>query len=303
MERLAIITTSYRNDLAWCRILCRSIDEFVPAHVKHYLLIEDRDVVLFKDLENGRRKVISQNAIKPWWMIRSPVKFKGHNFWISPITLPVRGWIMQQVIKLGIFEVLDEDVFLCLDSEAFFFRPFNPDCLFKDGKVMLVSHDEPWDWENAKIYYHSAVKLLGLKPDNSPLKRYMSVQFVFRRELLEKLTERIRQQSWIGSWKASLFNKVRFSEYTLYGIFVEKVLGIENTGHFAAKEFLIRYIGPKSYSHDISRLGKLLLEYSPEPEEVGMLLQKGRSEKKGISPDASLYEGLVYSLWERLNIR
>jgi deoxyxylulose-5-phosphate synthase len=98
-----------------------------------------------------------------------------------------------------------------------------------------------------------------------------------------------------------LFNKIRFSEYTLYGIFVEKLLGIENTWHFPSKEFLIRYIGPKSYGHDIRNLEQLLKDFNPEPGEVGMLLQKGRSKGKGISPDALQYEKAVYGLWDRLN--
>jgi hypothetical protein len=301
MERLAIVTTSYRNDLAWCRILCKSIDRFVPPHINHYLFIEDSDVKLFKTLENNRRIVISQNEIIPWWMIKSPIKFRGHNFWLSPVTLPVRGWIMQQVIKLGVFEVLDEDVFLCLDSEAFFYRPFDPAAVFKDSRAMLISHDEPWDWPNAKIYYRSAVKLLGIQAEEGQLKRYMSVQFVFRREVLVKLAEKIKQHSRSHDWKIPLFNKIRFSEYTLYGIFVEKVLGLEKSGHFATREFLVRYIGPKSYSHNLDNLELLLQNFEPKPGEVGILLQKGRSEKKGISPDASQYEGMVYRLWDRLN--
>jgi hypothetical protein len=301
MDNLAIVTTSYRNDYDWCRILCQSIDRFVPENICHYLLVENRDVNLFKSFENNRRKVISQNKFIPWWMIRFPLKFKGHNFWISPFTIPVRGWILQQIAKLSMFEELNEDVFLCLDSEAFFCRPFSPGSLFREGKVILVSHDEPWDYENAKVYYRSAVDLLGLEPGSGPKKRYMSVQFVFRKELLKKLAEKLNQRSWLANWKMPLFNKIRFSEYTLYGMFVEDFLGIENTQHFAHEEFLIRYIGPKSYSHDINKLEKLLLDFEPQPDEVGILLQRGRAKKKGISPAASQYERLVHQLWNRLN--
>ncbi|HQG78685.1 MAG TPA: DUF6492 family protein [Bacteroidales bacterium] len=301
MNRLAIITTTYRNDLDWCRILCESIDRFVPVDIMHYLFVDNRDISLFRSLENNRRRVISQNEIIPWWLLRLPFRVRGHNFRISPVTLPVRGWIAQQVVKLGVFEVLDEDVFLCLDSEAFFFRPFNPASLFRGDKVMMVRHEEPWDWPNARVYYSAAHKLLGVKHDSSPMKRYMSVQFIFRREVLKKLAENIRSDTIFGSWKIPLFNTIRFSEYTLYGIFVERILGFESSGHFPAGEFLIRYIGPKSYGHRLENLEKLLAGFEPLPGEVGILLQKGRAKKKGISPDAVLYEGMVQRLWERLN--
>ena len=82
---------------------------------------------------------------------------------------------------------------------------------------------------------------------------------------------------------------------------MENVLGIEQSGHFPSREFLIRYIGPKSYGHDIANLEILLDSFEPQQQEVGMLLQKGRAKKKGISPDASLYQGMVSQLWNRLN--
>ena len=301
MNRLAIVTTTYKNDLEWCRILCESIDRFVPDGIMHYLFVEERDIGLFRGLENERRRIISQKEIIPWWMLRIPFRIGGHNFRISPVTLPVRGWIAQQVVKLGIFEVLDEDVFLCLDSEAFFFRPFDPSSLFMGEKVMMVRHEEPWDWPNAKVYYRAAHDLLGIEPDGNPMKRYMSVQFVFRKEVLKELAEKLKAKNIFRSWKIALFNTTRFSEYTLYGIFVERVTGFENSGHFPAREFLVRYIGPKSYGHRLENLAKLLADFEPLPGEAGILLQRGRAKKKGISPDATLYQEMVYRLWDRIN--
>ena len=301
MNRLAIVTTSYKNDLEWCRILCESIDRFVPAGIMHYLFVEERDIGLFRSLENDRRRIISQNEIIPGWMLRIPFRIGGHNFRISPVTLPVRGWIAQQVVKLGIFEVLDEDVFLCLDSEAFFFRPFDPSALFRGEEVMMVRHEEHWDWPNAKVYYSAAHNLLGIEPDGNPMKRYMSVQFVFRKEVLIELAEKLKAKSMFRSWKIPLFNTPRFSEYTLYGIFVERVMGFKNSGHFPAREFLVRYIGPKSYGHRLDNLARLLADFEPLPGEAGILLQRGRAKKKGISPDATLYQEMVYRLWDRIN--
>jgi hypothetical protein len=301
MDKLAIITTTYRNDLDCCKILCESIDRFVPSDIMHYLFVEDRDVALFRFLGNERRKVYSQNLIKPWWLLRIPFKIKGHNFWMSPFTLPVRGWIMQQVIKLGVFEVLDEQVFLCLDSEAFFVKPFNPSVLFKNEKVMMVRHEEYWDWPNTVKYNDSAKKLLKLPEHIILNNRYMSVQFIFRKDILMKLSTLLKKNSVFRSWKIPLFNRVRLSEYTLYGVFVDEVLGIENTLHYPGQEFLIKYIGPKSYGHDLSRLEEFLDKYVIEKNEVGMLLQKGRTIKKGISPSANEYYEIVKRLWNRIN--
>ena len=71
-SRFAIVTPSYRGDLERCRILCASIDSFVSRLSTHYLLVEDRDVALFRPLAGPRRIVVAESELLPAWLKSLP---------------------------------------------------------------------------------------------------------------------------------------------------------------------------------------------------------------------------------------
>ena len=51
----AIVTASYAPDFERCRLLCETIDRFVTGASRHYILVEQRDVALFRQLETRDR--------------------------------------------------------------------------------------------------------------------------------------------------------------------------------------------------------------------------------------------------------
>ena len=108
MMKIAFVTQTYKADYDECLLLCESIDRFVPAEIKHYLFVNDEDYDLFSHLKNERRKVMKKSAIIPKWLKKFPIKLFGHTVWVSPFTIPVRGWIIQQICKLGVFEVIKD---------------------------------------------------------------------------------------------------------------------------------------------------------------------------------------------------
>ena len=50
----AMVTASYAPDFERCRLLCETIDRFVTGAPRHYILVEQRDVALFRQLGNAR---------------------------------------------------------------------------------------------------------------------------------------------------------------------------------------------------------------------------------------------------------
>ena len=50
----AIVTASYAPDFERCRLLCETIDRFVTGASHHYILVEQRDVALFRQLADAR---------------------------------------------------------------------------------------------------------------------------------------------------------------------------------------------------------------------------------------------------------
>lgn len=160
--KVAIATQSYKNDFRECQLLCESIDRFVPDDIMHFIFVNDEDYQLFKNIENKRHKIYRKGTIMPWYFVRLPWKMCGHHFHISPLSIPVREWILQQICKFGVFDVIGKeyDAVFNVDSECVFMRKITIDELMKEGKFYMYknenvtqpSHDE---------YYTAARKLFS----------------------------------------------------------------------------------------------------------------------------------------------
>src|SRR5689334_5136574 len=101
---LAVVTPTFLPDLARCELLAESLDRCAPQ-VPHYLIVDRRDWRAFQHLQGGRRQLIESEALVGHWMWRMPGR-KG--FWLSFKALPVRGWIIQQILKISAIEAIPE---------------------------------------------------------------------------------------------------------------------------------------------------------------------------------------------------
>ncbi|MGH6858635.1 MAG: DUF6492 family protein, partial [Phyllobacterium sp.] len=109
--RTALVTASYAPDFERCRLLCETIDRFVRGYTTHYILVEHRDIALFKQLERPNRIIVDENDLLPRWIrpFPDPGTFGRRRVWLSPRTLPLRGWHAQQLRRIAIARHADED--------------------------------------------------------------------------------------------------------------------------------------------------------------------------------------------------
>ena len=64
----AVVTASYAPDFERCRLLCETMDRHVTGVARHYILVEHRDVALFRQLEGSRRTVVDERDLLPRWL-------------------------------------------------------------------------------------------------------------------------------------------------------------------------------------------------------------------------------------------
>lgn len=230
MCKIAIVTQSYKNDFNECKLLCDSIDRFA-SEIDHFIFVNDEDAQLFGCMNYKRHKVFKKSTVLPWYLVRVPFKMLGHHFYISPLTIPVREWIIQQICKLGVFEVIgnEYDAVFNIDSETVLMRPLDKTKWIRDGKFIMfrtLNVDEP----SHDDYCKAAKKLLSLPVPISEFGKYnyMNTPVCFVRENTANLLEAIRVKSKLKNWKLALCNTYRFSEYYTYGIYTDCVLGGRN---------------------------------------------------------------------------
>lgn len=226
-EEIEIITCSYRPDLERCRRLCQSVDRFVPASIGHTLIVPERDLALFSGLATNRRKVISAQQVLPGKYRQLPLSEK---IWIDSSGWPVRGWVLQQLVKLSASRATQSELLLFADSDLQFVRPFELERIYMQGRLRLHRVPEAMNEGRHRNWHRRAGVLLGKSVDYFG-SDYVGQLISWRRSNLVALQEHIERVS-LKPWHKAISRSLDVSEYVLYGGFVEHVLGESGSGHF-----------------------------------------------------------------------
>jgi hypothetical protein len=242
----AIITPSYEPDFQRCRLLSWSIQQQVRSDFIHYIVVERRDYPLFKTLANDRTEILLVESLLPWWIQREPLKRK---MWLSLKTLPVRNWVMQQLMKITVAQQIDQDIAVFIDSDVAFVRPFDLAQLSQGGQVRLYRDDVGNDVQRQmhRKWHQAGAKLLGLSAINPQIPDYIGNLITWRKTNVQQMCRQIEAVSG-RSWLSAIANSWHLSEYILYGMFIDQVVG-DAAGHYAdAHNFCSDYWFP----HDLS---------------------------------------------------
>jgi hypothetical protein len=223
-----IITPSYAPDFERCQILCQSMDKFVSPKANHYIVVDRKDYKLFSQLEGQTRKIIIKESILPWWIKQVPFLGKK-NFWLNYQGFPLRGWLVQQIIKLSAANYTSEDILVFVDSDVAFIRPLNLHDFVKQDKVRLFSINNAHKMKDSANWDKTTNHLLGLL-NTKYFNNYVGQIITWRRDNLLKLYQHI-ENSTGQKWTNVLCNSLHLSEYHLYGNFVNCVLKNES-GHY-----------------------------------------------------------------------
>lgn len=285
-RRFAIVTISYAPDFERCQLLAASTERCLPDDIKHYIIVDRKDLKLFSQLQSSKIEILVVEDIIPWWIFRVPFFSKG---WISLRTLPIRNWILQQLVKMSACNVIDENVLVFCDSDVTFTRPFDITKTFLDeqDRVALLRVD----FQNADVesWIHAAQQILDIEQKDIPVFNYVGNLITWRKENVLKMhrhIEEVNQMHWI----CAICKHWNISEYMIYGMMVDHVLGADTAGHFIAAPELIK----ASWSDDLdddSAINRFFEEV--QPQHVGVMLHS----KDQIPIEA--YRHKVEQLWQQ----
>lgn len=221
IPRLALITPSWSEDFERCRLLAESIERYVPRQYHHWVLVPRRDEQRFRALSGSRTHVVLQEDVLPFWLrqLRSAPKY-----WLSLRSLPVRGWIVQQLVKLNACQAIDADAFACIDSGCFFVQPFDPLAVHcRDGRLLLFRSDAPEVvGADNDAWHRSTEKLLGT-PRHEAYRSYQTLIVYFWRHVLRALQNHVEGLHGVD-WRVPIVRLKTFSENLLHGAFCEDLL-------------------------------------------------------------------------------
>lgn len=258
----SLITPSYAPDFERCRLLCESVDRFARG-ATHYVVVDRRDERQFAPLRSHSREVMSVESILPPWIFRVP---GAKRWWMSLRTRPLRNWVLQQLVKLSMSDVVQTDVMVYVDSDVTFVRPFGIERFMQGDRLRLnrVDFQSPQHAEWLCV----AADLLGTDPAAVPAVNYVASLVPWRRRNLQRLHEHLAGRSG-RQWIEAVAARKTFSEYMIYGLFVEQVMGFDEAGHVPMDSPVLHL----SWGHDLTQpagVDRYLDELGPK--HIGLMI-------------------------------
>jgi hypothetical protein len=224
MSATGLLTPTYWRDLESCELLCESVDRYVNSFTRHYLIVADQELPLFRKFNSARRVALPASQFLPPWLKSLPgfIQRNRRRYWWSFRSKPVSGWLIQQLLKIGAAATLPEQRYCILDSDVVLFRPFDLAALAAPNRTPLfsISHAIAADAPLHARWVSAGHRLLGLGGPTFPADDHIGHVIVWDQQAVRAMIARIEQ---IGGreWAEALCCERDVSEYLLYGYFVK----------------------------------------------------------------------------------
>jgi hypothetical protein len=224
MARMAVITKTFAPDFDLCASLNRSVLENSSDTIHHHIIAPRSDLKLFARLAGPRTIIRCEADFLPRTFVRVP--FSNIMVNLGRPFPPIRGWILQQVIKLAAIAASEDDAALVADSDVEFVRPFTADMFVRDGKVRFFRGPDQIDKRLSRhmTWHRVARALLGLPPAEPPYPDYISSPLAWDPTIMRQMLARVEATTG-NPWTTAIAGQLDFSECVLYGVFVDEVIG------------------------------------------------------------------------------
>jgi hypothetical protein len=244
---VCLITISYRGDFELARELCASIDRFADSDIEHVLVVPRSDLSLFSPLATGGRRLIAKEDVLsndytrlplPHQIGLGPYRRLIREIWWGPTGL-VRGWIVQQIVKISAPAITNRQVIIFADSDIVLVRPLSGGLFTDESRVRLYRvPGATADSAMHRKWHTVSARLLGIESKPYFGADYIGHLATWRRDTILQLQKLLTE---VGGkrWDKVIASERAFSEYILYGIFAEHVLGFHDSGHFSTSRDLV----------------------------------------------------------------
>jgi hypothetical protein len=234
MSKLAVLTPSFRGDVRIFADLHRSVQRYTDDDVIHHVVVPDRDVPLFEGIGSGRLNVVGTSTLLPRRFVSTYAAVGAIRRLpggasvpkVEAINLrrpwpPIRGWILQQIVKYEAATRIDADAVVFADSDVLLIRHLSAEDFLRDGVVRFYRGADPLtpDLVRHAMWHRVSRQLLGL-PEEPDDRDYVSSFLAWDPRIARQVRERVEAVTGIA-WQDALGRNLHFSEWMLYGCYVD----------------------------------------------------------------------------------
>lgn len=252
MKNIAILTPSFLPDFEGLKRLHESVVRFTEPSTIHHVIVPRRDLAQFRKIRSARMRLWAEEDFLPRGFVSTGglsaigrrMRIIPHTFNCSAVNLrrpwlPLRGWILQQILKLSAATRLGADAVVIVDSDVVLIRPMSAEMFFRGESVRFYELKGAVTPEMSRhfAWTRTAHELLGIPWDKEgSFSDFVGGVVSWDPAIVSACLKRIEEVKGT-SWAVALSGKLHFSEFILYGIFVRN-FGTEQQRAFEASHTL-----------------------------------------------------------------
>lgn len=228
---LQFFTPSYAGDLDRFVLLRQSVKRFARCPVQHVVAVPRRDVAAFRRAAEGEdcRVVAQEDFVEPYFYAPAWSRYLqqalGERTWrLRQSRFGGRpGWIVQQIVKLSAPEVFADGEVCLVDSDLVFIRDFDRrDFLPASGARVLLRMEPEGAAGRHPHYMRKSRELLKL-PAAGEDHHFMAYPAIWYMDWVRALRNELVQRHQ-KPWQKVLYDAGFFSEYLLYGVYLDEIV-------------------------------------------------------------------------------
>jgi hypothetical protein len=227
MDQLAVLTPSFRGDASLFADLHESVLTNAAPSVVHHVVTPPSDAHLFRQYEGARCRVWTHRDFLPRHYASVP-HASGLTLSLRRPWSPVRGWVVQQLMKMAATTAIGARAVVIMDSDAVLLRELSIDRLVREGRLRHFRQDGAVtaDMKRHLLWHKVARRLLGVRGGvSAPAADYVSPIAVWDPSVVRDLMAHIEECTG-RAWFDAVAGQLHVSEFMLYGVFADDVLSI-----------------------------------------------------------------------------
>lgn len=226
---LVVVTPSHAPDLASFRRLHASVLRWSDPGVRHIVAVPEIDVPLFRAVGDQRLDVVGYRGLLPREFLQTTrlARLKGlpRGYRIGAVNArrpwpPIRGWMLQQIVKLALVSKLDHDVALLIDSDVLAIAPLD-ETVFRHGdavRLYRLPHGVDDGMPRHRRWLAESARLLGLPGAEADSPDYIAPFNSWSPVVVRAALDRVSDVTGIP-WSRAVGSTLDFSEFMLIGSF------------------------------------------------------------------------------------
>jgi hypothetical protein len=229
---LGVVTATYPPDLELFEILHASVLAQTEPSVVHEVVVADLDLDQFSRFAGPRCSIVPASQLLPRGFLRVPTR----RVWVNARKpwLPIRGWVLQQLVKIAMVARSTANVTLLLDSDVALVRPVTVESFLEgDAAHFFGLPGGVHDGMPRHLIWHDVARTMlgvptidGLASNGTagPQTDYVDAFNIWSPKLVRGMCRQIETVTGLP-WATAFAAHLHVSEFILYGVYVDAVLG------------------------------------------------------------------------------